>query len=114
MGRPTTDSVAVESEGKMIEIEDLAGLKLVHADNIALIGMKKQELEIAFQKGSQGWGVKREQSVLLRMAQELTAALALAKTADESHRMLKGCQLKLGRVEAALARLEGSDGKVAT
>ena len=84
----------------MLTEKDLDGLKLVtDQSNIASTQDTQQALETAFQQGSQGWGVRREQSVILRLARDLKIALALAVQADENGRMLKGAQMELGRVK---------------
>jgi len=84
----------------MLTEKDLDGLKLVtDQSNIASTQDTQQALETAFQQGSQGWGVRREQSVILRLARDLKVALALAVQADENGRMLKGAQMELGRVK---------------
>ncbi len=103
MGKHTTDSYAVESEVTMITIEDLGALTLVNEENVASAAKTLDELERCFQQGSQGWGMRLSQSVILRLAQELRNALVIAETADKNHRTLKGLQLEIGRVKKALA-----------
>ena len=84
----------------MLTLADLEGIKLVSDDSyIATVEEAQQSLEVVFQQASQTWGIRREQGVILRLARDLKIALALAMTAEEAGRMLKGAQMELGRVK---------------
>jgi hypothetical protein len=87
----------------MLDPKMLDGLKLVKEEYIATDSEVDLALEQAFTQGSQGWGVKRAEGVLLRLAQELKLSSALAATADEAGRMLKGAQLENGRLKKQAA-----------
>jgi hypothetical protein len=91
----------------MIDLTVLDGLKLVREEYIANDLETAQFIEKAIQQGSQGWGVRREEGVVLRLAKELRVAQELAGSADEAQRKLKGTQLELGRVKKALSVAEG-------
>jgi hypothetical protein len=89
-----------------LTLQDLDGFKLVDETNVAPLDATQMALEHAFQQGSQGWGVSREVGVYLSLARDLKLALALANTADEAQRMLKGAQMELGRVKKAKKKEE--------
>ena len=93
----------------MISIEDLDGIKLVQLENFASNDETYSELERAIQQGSQGWGVRLEQGVILRLARELKIALSLAAQADDALRKLKGLQLENGRLRKRVKRLDADD-----
>ena len=93
----------------MISIEDLDGIKLVQLENFASNEEACSEIERAIQQGSQGWGVRREQGVILRLSRELKIALTLAAQADDALRKLKGLQLENGRLRKRVNRLEAGD-----
>ena len=82
----------------VLTVKDLEGLKLVSDTSyIASTELTQVALERVFQQASQGWGVRQEGSVLLKLASDLTTALVKAERADESGRLLKGAQMALGR-----------------
>jgi hypothetical protein len=84
----------------MLTLKDLEGIKLVSDETyIAPVSDAQTALERVFQQASQGWGIRREDGVLLRMASDIKIALALAESADENGRLLKGAQMELGRVK---------------
>lgn len=83
----------------MLTTKDLDGVKLVNEEYIATIAEAQQMLETVFQQASQGWGVRREAGVILRLARDLRISLAISESADEAQRMLKGAQMELGRVK---------------
>ena len=85
----------------MMKIEDLEGVKLVNEEYLASEGEVRSVLENAFQQGSQGWGVRRDTGVILKLARDLKLALAMAQAADEATRKLKGLQLENGRLKKA-------------
>jgi len=89
----------------MLKSENLDGIKLVDENYIATDGEALTVLEHAVQQGSQGWGIRREEGVILKFARDLKIALALAATADELARRLKGEQLSHGRTKAALSKV---------
>lgn len=84
-----------------LTLQDLDGFKLVDETNVAPLEATQMALEHAFQQGSQGWGVSREVGIYLSLARDLKLSIALANTADEAQRMLKGAQMELGRVKKA-------------
>lgn len=90
----------------MITLKDLEGVKLVKEEYYASISDTQDALERVFVQGSQGWGVRRDDGVLLRMARDMNIALALANSADENGRMLKGAQMELGRVKKQKSGLD--------
>lgn len=90
----------------MLKLEDLDGLKLVHLDYFATDADAELAVEQAITQGSQGWGVRREVGVILKLARDLKISLALAATADKSARMLKGAQLENGRLKKQIEKLQ--------
>lgn len=92
----------------MLDKKILNGLKLVTNDEyFATDAEVEADLEVTFQQASQGWGVRRQQGVLLRMARDLKLALELAATAVDSTNKIKGLQLEGGRLKKQIAVLEG-------
>jgi len=91
----------------MIKATALDGIKLVDENYIATDGETEAALEQAFQQGSQGWGVRRDQGVLLRLARDLKIALALAQDTTETQNKLKGLQLENGRLKKKIVVMEG-------
>lgn len=88
----------------MITLDELQNLKLVLDENVADEQRAKEYIEYCVQQGSQGWGVRRDVSVVLKLARDLKIALALAATADEAQRKLKGEQMAHGRTKKMLKR----------
>lgn len=94
----------------MINEKILDGVKLVSDESyFATDAEVEGALEHAFQQGSQGWGVRREQGVMLRMARDTKLAYGLAKDAVENQNKLKGLQLENGRLKKRIAILEGME-----
>jgi len=93
----------------MIKATALDGIKLVDENYIATDGEVEAALEQAFQQGSQGWGVRQDQGVLLRMARDLKLALGLAQDTTETTNKLKGLQLENGRLKKKITVMEGLD-----
>ena len=89
--------------------QDLTGVKLVSDDNFAPLFEVRAAIDYAITQGSQGWGVTREAGVYNFLARELLTALEVATTADENHRMLKGAQLKLGKLEKKIEKLKAEN-----
>lgn len=91
----------------MIQIKDLEGVKLVHdASYFASVEFTQLKLEQTFVQASQGWGVRQDDAVILRLAGDLRIALSGAADADGAMRLLKGAQLELGRVKKQKHGLE--------
>lgn len=90
----------------MLKLEDLDGIKLVKEENFATDSEVGTAVELGIIQGSQGWGVREEISVILKLARDLKIALALAATADENGRMLKGAQLEGGRLKKQIEKLK--------
>ncbi len=89
----------------MIRLEDLDNVKLVCVENFADEAETVATVESACVQGSQTWGVRRDTGVILSLARNLQIALALAATADEAQRKLKGEQMSHGRTKARLTSL---------
>ncbi len=89
----------------MIRLEDLDNVKLVCVENFADEAETVATVEGACVQGSLTWGVRRETGAILSLARNLQIALALAATADEAQRKLKGEQMSHGRTKARLLSL---------
>ena len=81
----------------MLTIENI-DLSQVQPENFAELAMMQDAIDGAIEQGRQGWGVRREQAVMLGLTRQLVIALRLADTADEAQRALKGAQMSLGRI----------------
>jgi hypothetical protein len=89
-----------KDEMLMLTVKDLDGIKLCSDPSyLASLPVTQQALENVFQQASQSWGVKREDSVVLKLASDLQAALEIAADATANARLLKGAQMELGRVK---------------
>ena len=97
----------------MLKLEDLDGIKLVNADYFATDIEAELAVEQAISQGSQAWGVRRDVGVLLKLARDLKIALALAATADQNGRMLKGAQLEGGRLKKQIEKLNAENVELA-
>lgn len=94
----------------MLTIKDLEGVKLVSDEKYYATLQETQEvLEVCFQQASQGWGVRRHDGVILRLAADLKIALTLANAADDAQRMLKGSQMALGREKKIRENLQAGN-----
>lgn len=91
----------------MLNSKTLDGVKLVQEDYFATDAECDQYLESAYVQGSQGWGIRRDMGVTLRLARDLKIALELASKADEAQRTLKGLQLENGRLKKQAAVSSG-------
>lgn len=84
----------------MIKLEALDGLKLVTDESAFCTDEQTLDrLELAIQQGAGGWGVRVDDGVILRLARDLKITLALAESADEAQRALKGLQMENGRLK---------------
>ncbi len=79
----------------------------VHEENFAADVIILDSINGAIEQGRQGWGVRKEQAVMLGLARQLKITLALAETADEAQRALKGEQMSHGRTKAGRQELAG-------
>ena len=86
----------------MIDKHILDSVKLVQRENLGSVSLTEQVIATAVDQGSQGWGVDRGTSVILRLADELRVAEELAGKYDETHRQLKGLQMENGRLRKSL------------
>jgi len=84
----------------MITTEQLDSLKLVIEEN-AFLSEKAvlDAVEIAVTQGSGGWGVRRQDGVVLTLARQLKGALERAERADEAYKTMKGLQMENGRLK---------------
>lgn len=92
-------------DGKMLD-----GVKLVSDENYFATNSEVEfMLETAFQQASQGWGVRQDQGVMLRLAKELKLSQGLQAKAQAGHDQLKGLQLENGRLKKKIRILEGQE-----
>lgn len=91
----------------MIDQSMLDSVKLVSADNLATIAIVEREVQRVVSQGSQGWGVRREDAVILRLVSELRQAQLDAQASTDTHNKLKGLQLENGRLKKRLTVADG-------
>lgn len=95
----------------MITPEKLDNLKLI-TDESVFVSEKDtlDRVELAVQQGAGGWGVRRDDGVILKLARDLKLAGAMATQVDESQRKLKGLQLENGRLRKQIQELKDGQG----
>ena len=91
----------------MIDLKILDGMKLVPDENVATPQQASDILERAIAQGSQGWGVRQDEAVILRLGLELRKAQALAGDTTDTKNALKGLQLENGRLKKRLLVVDG-------
>jgi hypothetical protein len=92
----------------MIKLEQLENLKLIVDETVYLSEQETLDrLELAVQQGTGGWGVRRDDGALLKLARDLKLALGMAEQQDETYRKLKGVQMENGRLKKQLSNVEG-------
>jgi len=91
----------------MITLDKLDKLRLdeVQIENFAAEEMILDSLEGASEQGRQGWGVRREQAVLLGMATHMRVLARLAEQSETAHNNLKGEQMAHGRLKKRYAEV---------
>jgi len=96
----------------MITLEklDRLGLDQVQIGNFAADEDVLDSLEGACEQGRQGWGVRREQGVMLALARTMRVHAHIASQADTAQRNLKGEQLAHGRTKKREETLKQSNG----
>jgi len=92
----------------MITLEklDRIGLDQVQIENFADEEAILDALEGAAEQGRQGWGVRREQAVILGLARSTRVLAKIADQADTAQRNLKGEQMAHGRCKKRLVNAE--------
>ena len=86
----------------MITPDKLASLKLVTDDALFLSEQDTLDrVDLAVQQAAGGWGVKRDDAAILKLARDLKISGAIAAEAEERHRNIKGLQLENGRLKKA-------------
>jgi len=92
----------------MITLEklDRIGLDQVQIENFADEEGILDALEGAAEQGRQGWGVRREQAVILGLARSTRVLAKIADQADTAQRNLKGEQMAHGRLKKRYADVQ--------
>jgi len=92
----------------MITLEklDRIGLDQVQIENFAAEEIILDALEGAAEQGRQGWGVRREQAVMLGLARSTRVLAKIAEQADTAQRNLKGEQMAHGRLKKRYADVQ--------
>ena len=98
----------------MITLEklDRLGLEHVQIENFADEEQILDALEGAAEQGRQGWGVRREQAVMLGLSRSTRVLAVLAEQADTAQRSLKGEQMAHGRTKKRLEQMSRSHTEV--
>lgn len=84
----------------MLTANQLDNLKLV--TDLTVFANDKDTLdrvELAVQQGAGGWGVRRDDGVILRLARDLKLASSMVEPLDECQRKLSGVQMENGRLK---------------